>query len=154
MRSFFQRYGLITVSLGVLFASGLAAGYQWGRHAAPVPAFPFTSAPEATAFNAAQWGENAAAALQRDLSLTDGQTEAVRRALAEPSRLIFEEKHRGNLKIHLRLLEAHDTLSANADLSDKQKALLKTRREQLKQHILDKFHDIIGDKPDPILSKT
>jgi hypothetical protein len=121
VKSILQRYGLITVSLGVLFASGLAAGYQWGRRGAPAPVAEVSTAPEATPLTAAQWGENAAAALQKDLSLSDAQTDSVRRVLAEPSRLIFEEKHRGNLKIHLRLLEAHDTLSANAGLSDRQK---------------------------------
>lgn len=152
MKSFLQRYGLITVSLGVLFASGLAVGYQWERRSAPVPVAGLSRAPETSPLTSAQWGENAAVALQEDLHLTDAQTDSVRHALSEPSRLIFEEKHRGNLKIHLRLLQAHDTLAAGTDLTEKQKALLKVRREQLRLHILEKFRDLIGDKPDPILS--
>ncbi|HEX2750853.1 MAG TPA: hypothetical protein VHM91_22800 [Verrucomicrobiales bacterium] len=151
MKSFLQRYGIITVSLGVLFASGLAAGYQWGRHSAAVPAADLSSVPDSTRLSPAQWSENAAAALQKDLDLSQAQTDSVRRVLAEPSRRIFEEKHRGNLKIHLRLLEAHDILSASAGLSESQKTRLKVRREQLRLHILEKFHDLIGDKPDPIL---
>jgi hypothetical protein len=154
LKSPLQRYGLLTVSLGLLFASGLYTGFQWGRHSAPETVAGLSPGSESTPLTAAQWGENAASALQRDLGLTPAQTESVRRTLAGPSKEIFEEKHQGNFKIHLRLLEAHDTLAANADLTDKQKAILKTRREQLRQHILQKFRDIIGEKPDPILSRS
>ncbi len=154
MKFFLQRYGTLTLGLSVLFASGVAAGYQWGIRKSPErPVVETVALPsvELTPRAASNWSENAALALQRDLGLTEAQTETVRRNLTEPYRLIMEEKHRGNLKIHLRLLEAHDTLSANAGLTDKQKTLLKARREQLRLHILDKFRDLIGDKPDPIL---
>ncbi len=151
VKHFIHRYGLITVCLGVLFASGIAAGFRWGQHqtvrqAADVPA---TDTPDLTP---EQWGENAAAALQKDLDLSAEQTDKGRGSIAGPARQIFEEKQRGNLKIHLRLLEAHDILTRDVGLTDKQKALLKIRREQLRLHILDKFKSILGDQPDPILS--
>lgn len=147
MKRFLKRYGLLTLSLGVLFAGGIAAGYRWGQvRPVNVTAKP---APETTP---EQWGENAAAALQKDLGLTEAQTENVRRSMSGPSQEIFAERHRANLKIHLRLLEVHDTLARDVDLSEKQKAVLKLRREQLRKLILEKFRDLLGDKPDPILS--
>ena len=150
MKRFLHRYGLITVCLGVLFASGIAAGFRWGQHHTVSQAS--TPPPDSPELTPEQWGENAAAALQKDLDLSTEQTDRVRGSIAGPARQIFEEKNRGNLKIHLRLLEAHDTLGRDAGLTDKQKNLLKVRREQLRQHILDKFKSLLGDQPDPILS--
>ena len=151
MKHFLHRYGLITVCLSVLFASGIVAGFRWGqRHTVNRTTLaPAMDSPDLTP---EQWGENAAAALQKDLDLTVEQTDKIRSSIAGPARRIFEEKHRGSLKIHLRLLEAHDTLTRDAGLTDKQKNLLKIRREQLRQHILEKFKNLIGDQPDPILS--
>jgi hypothetical protein len=147
---FFRRYGAIAASLIVLFASGIAAGFRWGQSkSARLPSSHSNGAAELTPD---QWSENAAAALQSDLDLTPEQTDKIRRSIAGPARQIFEEKHRGNLKIHLRLLEAHDTLARDVELSEKQRNLLKLRREQLKQHILEKFRDLIGDKQDAVLS--
>jgi hypothetical protein len=151
VKSRFQRYGLLTASLVILFASGVFTGIQWVRRTFE-PAGNQPPSSIAGPVSVTQWGENAAAALQKDLGLTEVQVESVRRTLGDASRLIFEEKQRGNFKIHLRLLEAHDTLAANGDLSDKQKALLKARREQLRRHILEKFRDVIGEHPDPVLS--
>lgn len=152
MKLLLQRYALITASLGVLFASGIAAGYQWGRSQA-APAGAMTLSPQANGeITPEQWAENVAAALQKDLGLTAVQMEQARRGMAEPSRLIFEEKHRASLKIHLRLLETHDILARAVDLSDRQKSVLKHRRELLRKHIIDKFRDLIGDNPDPILT--
>ena len=149
VKRFLHRYGLITVCLGVLFASGIAAGYRWGQHHTARAVVPATDSPDLTP---EQWGENAAAALQKDLDLSAEQTDNVRGSIAGPARQIFEEKQRGNLKIHLRLLEAHDTLARDAGLTDKQKALLKVRREQLREHIIEKFKSILGDQQEPILS--
>ncbi len=151
MKQFLHRYGLITVCLGVLFASGIVAGFRWGQHhtVSQTTVAPIPDTPELTP---EQWGENAAAALQKDLDLTVEQTDKIRGSIAGPARRIFEEKHRGSLKIHLRLLEAHDTLTRDAGLTDKQMNRLKVRREQLRQHILEKFKALIGDQPDPILS--
>lgn len=150
MKRFLHRYGLITVCLGALFASGIAAGFRWGQHhTVRRTAAPAMDNPELTPW---QWGENAVAALQKDLDLSPEQADKVRGSIAGPARQIFEEKQRGNLKVHLRLLEAHDTLARDAGLTDKQKTLLKLRREQLRKHILDKFKDIVGAQPDPILS--
>jgi hypothetical protein len=147
---YLKRYGPITVSLAVLFASGLAAGYRWGRLS--VPASPVTPVVvEASEPGAVQWIENAALALQKDFDLTPDQTDRVRTAIAGPARAIFEDKREAGFKIHLRLLEAHDTLEREAGLTEPQKARLKARREQLRQHILDKFKDIIGDQPPPAL---
>ncbi len=151
MKRFLHRYGLITICLGVLFASGIAAGFRWGQHhtAEQTSNTPPADSPEMTP---EQWGENAAAALQKDLGLSAEQTDKVRGSIAWPARQIFEEKHRGSLKVHLRLLEAHDTLARDAGLTGKQAALLKVRREQLRLHILEKFKSLLGDQPDPILS--
>ncbi len=151
MKRFLHRYGLITVCLGVLFASGLTAGFRWGQHQAVrlATAVPAMDTPDLTP---EQWGENAAAALQKDLDLSPEQTDNVRGSIAGPARQIFEEKQRGNLRIHLRLLEVHDTFASDIALTDKQKALLKLRREQLRQHIIEKFKSILGDQPEPILS--
>ena len=150
MKRFLKKYGVIAGSLAVLFASGIAAGYKWGRTGGPSSQAVTTTGHTET--TPEQWRENAAAALQNDLGLTDGQTDSIRRSLVAPSQGIFEERHKANLKIHLRLLEVHDTLARDVDLSDKQKALLKHRRDQLRGLIREKFRDLIGDNPDPILS--
>jgi len=148
---YLKRYGPVTASLAVLFGSGLAAGYRWGQRSAegerPVPAIK-----ESAEASADQWIENAAAALQKDLVLNDDQMNRVRSAISGPAQGIFAEKRQASFKIHLRLLEAHDTLAREAGLTEQQQKLLKIRREQLRRHILDKFKDIIGDKPDPLLS--
>jgi hypothetical protein len=150
VKYYLKRYGPITVSLAVLFASGLAAGYRWGRLS--VPASPLTPVVvETSEPGALQWIENAALALQKDFDLTPEQTDRVRTAIAGPARAIFEDRRQAGFKIHLRLLEAHDTLAREAGLSEPQKARLQVRREQLRQHILDKFKDIIGDQPPPAL---
>lgn len=151
MKRFLQRYGILILSLGALFASGIAAGYRWGAVETARTVAPFETPPGREA-SPEQWTENAAAALQKDLSLDDAQTDKIRQSIAGPSREIFEEKHRANLKIHLRLLEAHDKLARDVELSSKQQALLKLRREQLRKLILEKFRDLIGDKPDAVLS--
>ncbi len=151
MKYYLKRYGPITASLAVLFGSGVAAGYRWGKHSAAaqdnVPAVKESAEP-----GAGQWIENTALALQKDFDLTPEQTDSVRRAIAGPARAIFEDKRQATFKIHLRLLEAHDTLAREAGLSDPQKARLKLRRDQLRQHIIEKFKDIIGDQPPPALS--
>jgi hypothetical protein len=146
-----KRYGPLTASLVVLFASGLAAGYRWGRHSvASASSVPFIV--ETVEVSADQWIENAASALQKDLALSDDQIGRVRSAMAAPAQGMFTEKRQASFKIHLRLLEAHDTLAREAGLSDKQVALLKVRREQLRRHIVEKFQDIIGNNPHPVLS--
>ena len=150
MNYYLKRYGPLTASLAVLFASGVAAGYRWGQRAAPGPTQPPVVA--ATEPTAAQWIENTAAALEKDFALTAEQTEKVRTSIAGPARGIFEDKRQTGFKIHLRLLEVHDTLVRDAGLTDSQKALLKIRREQLRQYILTTFKDIIGDHPHPVLS--
>jgi len=147
---YLKRYGLITGSLAVLFGSGIAAGYRWGRSGGPSDRG-LTSNGHAEA-TPEQWSESAAVALQRDLGLTDGQTDSIRRSLGGPSQQIFDDRRKANLKIHLRLLELHDNLAREMDLSDKQKTILLRRREQLRDLIMEKFRDLIGDKPDSILS--
>jgi len=145
-----KRYGPITASLAVLFASGLAAGYRWGKHSAAAQ----TTVPpvvEAAERGAGQWIENAALALQKDFDLSPEQTGRVRTAIAGPARAIFEDQRQAGFKIHLRLLEAHDTLAREAGLTEPQKARLQVRREQLRRHIIQKFQDIIGDQPPPVL---
>jgi len=149
---YLKRYGLITVSLAALFASGLAAGYRWGSLSSAGKSVAPVVVKEAAESTPDQWIENAALALQKDLGLNDSQALQVRSAIAGPAIGIFTEKRQANFKIHLRLLEAHDTLARDAGLTGPQKAMLKARREQLRRHILDKFKDIIGDKPDPLLS--
>ena len=122
-----QRYGAIAASLIVLFASGIAAGFRWGQHrtAARISDDAQATVPEATP---EQWAESAVEALRKDLGLNGEQTEKVRRSIAGPSREILGERHRANLKIHLRLLEVHDTLARDvelfgADRSDRADAL-------------------------------
>ncbi len=152
MKRFIKRYWAITLSLTVLFGSGIAAGFRWGQHQGTGPAGVEPAAPGTPELTPEQWAENAAAALQKDLGLNAGQADRVRESIAGPSREIFSEKHRANMKIHLRLLEAHDRLANDVDLTDKQKALLRVRREQLRNVIREKFRDLLGDKPDPLLS--
>ena len=151
MNFYLKRYGPITLSLGVLFASGVAAGYRWGQASARQTVAPVV-VKEAAETTPDQWIENAALALQKDLGLNESQSLAVRSAIAGPALGIFTEKRQANLKIHLRLLEVHDTLARDAGLTGPQKAMLKARREQLRRQILEKFKDIIGEKPDPLLS--
>ncbi len=152
MKRLIQRYGLLVCSLGLLFASGIAAGYRWGtlsREKDGVQAAPAAAAettPE-------QWSENAAAALKRDLGLDEAQTEKIRGALAGPALEIFEDKHQANLKIDLRLLDVHGKLQNDAILNEKQKARLKLRREQLLKLIHEKFRDFLEEHPEPALSE-
>ena len=155
MKYYLKRYGPITCSLLVLFGSGLAAGYRLAIHygaAGPVAAGKGTEVRETAEVSPDQWIENAAHSLEKDLSLDESQSLKVRSAIAAPALGIFAEKRQANFKIHLRLLQVHDTLAQEAGLTEKQQAILKTRREQLRVHIIEKFKDIIGDKPDPLLS--
>jgi len=151
VKYYLKRYGPITASLAVLFASGVAAGYRLGQRSAVSHPSP-TTVKETTEPSADQWIASTAAALGKDLELTAGQTSRVRDALAGPANRIFTDKRHASFEIHLRLLEAHDTLSRDAGLDDRQQARLKVRREQLRQHILRNFKDIIGDNPSPALS--
>lgn len=155
MKYYLKRYGLITCSLLVLFGSGIAAGYRLAMHhgaAAAGSSGPAGGLREAGGVSPDQWIENTALALQKDLGLDEAQALKVRSAIATPAMGIFAEKQQANFKIHLRLLQVHDTLAQEAGLTEEQQSLLKTRREQLRRHILEKFKDLIGDKPDPLLS--
>lgn len=151
MNYYLKRYGPLTASLAVLFASGLAAGYRWGQHTV-IAQTAMPQITESSETTPSHWIENAAAALQKDLELTPEQTDRVRTAIAAPAAGMFQENRQARFKIHLRLLEAHDTLSRDAGLTEQQQALLKVRREQLRQHIIEKFKDIIGNTPLPALS--
>ena len=151
MNYYLKRYGPLTASLAVLFASGLAAGYRWGqRNAAGLPRPPVVT--ETSEPSPEKWIESAAAALQKDLALTEEQAGRVRTAIAAPAARMFQENRQARFEIHLRLLEAHDTLAREAGLTGTQQARLKVRREQLRQHIIEKFKDIIGANPNPVLS--
>ena len=142
---------LIPGCLTLLFASGIAAGYFWGRHT-PERVIAEKARAQAEALTPEQWAENAAAALQKDLALTEAQTDSIRRGMAGPSREIFGEKRMADFKIHLRLLGVHDDLGRDANLTEPQKATLKQRREQLRRHILEKFKDLANPQTDPLLS--
>lgn len=144
MKRFIHRYGILLLSLTVLFASGIAAGYRWGAVSGPAGPAGMPQAVAAVEPTPEQWSENAAAALQKDLGLSEAQTDLVRQVMAGPGREIFEEKHRASLKIHLRLLEVHDTLASSVELTPGQKATLQRRREQLRKLIMEKFRDLLG----------
>lgn len=152
MKYHLKRYGLITVSLAALFASGLAAGYRLGLNSGTAKAP--VAVKQAAESTPDQWIENTALALQKDLGLDESQVLKVRNAVTGPAMGIYSDKRQANFKIHLRLLEVHDTLARETGLTGKQQALLKVRREQLRRHILEKFKDIIGEKPDPLLSSN
>jgi mannose-6-phosphate isomerase class I len=142
---------LIPGCLTLLFVSGLAAGYFWGRQT-PEVVLAEKGKAQTESLTAEQWAGNAAAALQKDLGLSHGQRESVRRGMAEPAREIFGERRMADFKIHLRLLGVHDDLARDAGLSDEQKATLRQRREQLRRHILEKFKDLASAHTDPVLS--
>ena len=142
---------LIPGCLTLLFASGIAAGYYWGRQT-PGAVIAEMARAQAESLSSEQWAENAAAALQKDLGLSTDQADSVRRGMAGPAREIFGEKRMTDFKIHLRLLGVHDDLGRDANLNGEQKAMLKARRDQLRRDILEKFKDLANPQSDPLLS--
>jgi hypothetical protein len=139
-----QRSLSLVLSLGTLFAAGLALGYRLGSSRQPAPA----TTRQESSHSADEWASHASLALERDLSLSPPQSSLVRSHLATVSRGIFLERDRALFQIHLRLLEAHDILSKDLTLADSQRIRLKASREKLRALITEKFAPILKDLPD------
>ena len=144
-----QRYAVMFLSLGTLFATGLAIGYRIGQESASGVAMGTVKPGPGNAVPTAdEWAVHACEALRRDLSLTPTQAELVRQHLASVSRGIFLDRDRALFQIHLRLLEVHDMLSRDLTLDEPQRLRLKSSREKLRALITERFAEILKDNPD------
>lgn len=152
-------YPLLATVLGGLLAAGGSAGYYIGKNhsgsanpnvtaAASSPDAILT--PNRTA--AGEWADQARERLTADLGLSSGQNEKIRPLLDHAADEVFRERDRSLLQMHLRLLEVHDTLAKEGDLSEPQKNRLAQSRAKLKDSILSRFAAILrsdtGTLPD------
>ena len=144
-----QRYAVMFLSLGTLFATGLAIGYRIGQESASgIAVGTVKPAPGNATPTAEEWAGQACEALRRELSLTPPQADLVRQHLVSASRGIFLDRDRALFQIHLRLLEVHDMLSRDLTLDEPQRHRLKSSREKLRALITERFAEILKDNPD------
>lgn len=139
-------YPLLALVLGGLFAAGGTMGYYIGKNqtAGPLPGLSESDAgPGANRASAAEWAEAACTRLTGDLGLTEVQTGKIRPLLSHTSELVFLERDRALLQMHLRLLEVHDLLAKDGTLSAPQKNRLARSRAKLKDSILSRFAAIL-----------
>ena len=142
MKRFFQHYGLLVLSLGALFASGVGIGRLTSPRSRPVvqPAADVPGGPES-------WVAAARRGLVKDLHLDATQELKVRQQLEPVATAIYADQERALFQMHLRLLELHDTLAKEASLDDHQLKRLAASRTKLKDLIIRMFPAKVRSNP-------
>lgn len=141
MKQIFKTYGILALSLGALFASGIVTG----RLTAPKTG---KIAPAASEMRTpGDWLDTASRGLVRELGLNDQQARQVREQLVPVSAALHDDQERAMFQMHLRLLMFHDTLSASGTLSPAQTARLAASRAKLKSLIIGRFPDMVRGNP-------
>jgi len=143
-------YTLLALSLGGIFAAGGTVGYLAGKRPGPAqdPAISTISTTNST--SPEQWADQAFENLAGDLKLTAPQRLKMRPFLLEAAGKVFMERDRALFQMHLRLLEAHDTLASESNLDPSQQKRLKQSRDKLKASISARFADILRDNPSAV----
>lgn len=142
MKKNFKTNGILVLSLGALFASGVAIG----RLTAPGvrnPESPATAAPA----DAEAWMAAASRGLVKDLQLDEDQQQVVRAKLEPVATALFSDQKRALFQMHLRLLEFHDTLAGTRTLTEQQGMRLAVSRAKLKDLIIRKFPTLVRGNP-------
>ena len=142
MKHAFKTYGILALSLLVLFVSGIVTGRLTAPRSQP---------PVGTAAAAAKtpegWLDAATQGLVRELRLNPDQERQVREQLLPVSAALHADQERALFQMHLRLLLFHDSLAASGTLNGEQKNRLGQSRTKLKNLIIGRFPDKIRGNP-------
>jgi hypothetical protein len=138
-----KTYGVLVISLMVLFGSGIVIGRLTAppRSASHDPGTTVTQSPE-------EWADRACRGLVRHLNLSADQEKLVRAQLGPVAAALEADRERALFQMHLRLLRLHDTLGASVTLSAHQQQLLAASRVKLLRFITQRFPESAGEHPD------
>lgn len=142
MKHAIKTYGILALSLLVLFGSGIVTG----RLTAPRSLPPVATATAATK-TPEGWLDAAAQGLVRELRLNPEQEQQVREQLLPVSTALHADQERALFQMHLRLLLFHDSLAASGTLNGGQTKRLGQSRAKLKSLIIGRFPDRVRNNP-------
>ncbi len=142
MKRIFQSYGILTLSLITLFASGVFIG----RMTSPQQPQAVKTAADLAAEPDA-WMAAASRGLVRDLKLDATQQDHLRSQLEPVAHAIFSDRERALFQMHLRLLEFHDQLAKEPLMDDSQLRHLASSRAKLKELIIARFPNMVRQNP-------